>query len=420
MRFIYGKGWVYEAPAGDGTEGGAAGGGDGAALDGGDKTGGEGGVDGAGDVQLLPEGEGTPAGGEPKGEATPKQVPVTEQSLKAALDKGLGYDKEAKAAEELKAAETKAATELAAKIEAGGKHANGTPKLNAKGEPQDEAGVAAPVKKGEAKVKTSAELALKPEEEKLLAARTRERFGELIGTVKTLEGNVAQLTEKNAQLEHSREGIVSALKDTRTTPDGLMAYLEFNELVTSGNPGKLQEALRIVNEQRSAIAEMLGVEVEGVDLLAAFPDLKEHVENETMTRKAALEVAKSRRADASRTANDNNITAQKRARDAETKAVNDGLDAIEAWQKKLQGSDVDFKAKEGKLVDRVAAVIKNYEPRLWVSTLQMLYDGIVIEKAAAPKVPSPLRPSSPKPGAPQAKTLQEAIDAGLGYTKAVG
>jgi hypothetical protein len=415
MRFIYGQGWTqtYRAEAGEEGDAGAAAGAPAGGVDKGDGEGGEASLPQDGNDKAAPIEDGA-AGADKTKKDAPKEI--TTDSLKAELDKKLGYDKEAKAADDKKAEETKAAGELAAKIEAAGKHANGTPKLNAKGEPQDEKGVSG--KPAPVKAKTSAELALKPEELKQLGAKTQARFHEMVNTVKALETTNADLTAKNEKLVSAHQGISEALRETRTSQEQFIAYLEFNELVTSGDPKKMHEALRIVNEQRVEIMKQLGVEDDGaVDLLADFPDLAKDVEDERLPRERALEIAKQRRVEAQRTAHAEAGGRQREQQAAQEQAVDNGLNEIKKWQDKMLRDDIDYKAKEGKLISAVDGVIRNYPPRLWVSTLQMLYDGIVIEKAAAPvRGPKPLRPSGGKPGDPVPTNLHEAMWGSYGKT----
>jgi len=68
----------------------------------------------------------------------------------------------------------------------------------------------------------------------------------------------------------------------------------------------------------------------------------------------------------------------------------------------------------------VDAVMKTYPPNLWLSTLQMMYEGIEIQKAAlaSGKQNQPLRPSGATPGAKAPNSMLEAINQGLGYAGA--
>jgi hypothetical protein len=218
--------------------------------------------------------------------------------MKAAIDAGLGYTK-AKGQGEAGGDKTAAAKPAEKKPAAAGgdgketetHHANGKPKKNEKGESLDVEGKVVP--KQAPKVKTAAELDLKPEQKKLLAADTRIRFGELINTLKTHEVSIAKQTETIKGLTEARDALLGVMQETNTTQDELAGYLEFNALLKSKNPKDLETALSFIETQRATLYKALGREPKGgdIDLLAEFPDLKKQVDEEEITRAAALEIA---------------------------------------------------------------------------------------------------------------------------------
>jgi hypothetical protein len=93
------------------------------------------------------------------------------------------------------------------------------------------------------------------------------------------------------------------------------------------------------------------------------------------------------------------------------KAQDKGLADITAWTAELTRTDIDYKAKEEKLLDQVDEVIKTYPPNQWLATLKLLYAGIAVTKAApAPKKgEQPIRPSGAKPGAKAPQNMFEAM-----------
>lgn len=429
MRFAFGRGWVYqgendgeggEAGGGAGGEGAAGGDGEGgAAPDGGDGTGGEG-VAAAG------------AGGTKK-EDGPKD-------MLTAIDAALGYKKDAEgfrldaAGQRTHNPDGSSITDgtpekPAAKPAAGadGKetdthHANGKPKKNEKGEDLDDQGKAL----SKPAAKTSAELALKPEELKALSAKTQQRFGEMINTLKSHEGTIAKQGEQIKVLAEARDTIIGLMDEAGMKDEQFASYLEFHRMLQSNDAKELESALQMIEAQRVAIYTKLGKEPAGggIDLLKDFPDLQRKVDESEITREDALELARGRRAEAARTRasqhqqNQQKSEAHKAAefQQASEKALAD----IKAWSDGLAKSDLDYSAKESKLLDQLDGVLKEYPPNLWVPTLKRLYAGIVITKA--PETVGgdkrPLRPSGAKPGGKQPATMEEAISQGLGYTKA--
>lgn len=404
MRFIFGRGWVhvFDKTDGEGDGNGDAGGaaGDG---DAGGGTGDDAGTDaGADDVGAAGEKAADADADKGAGKGEPKD-------MLGAIDKALGYDKEAVAAEEKKKTDEASAT--AAAKAAAEKHANGAPKKNAAGDELDDKGQV--TKKAEpAKTKTSTELALSKEQLAALKPESRARFAEVITTLKSREAEIASLSEKMKPLAEARDSMISVLQETKTSADQLSAYLEFNRLLSSDKPADLRSALKMIEEQRAALYTALGEEPAdgGIDLLAEFPDLKQKVTDAQLTREDALELAAGRREKVAAEARAKQQGAQQQTvqnrKQAEQKAQQD----LETWCLGLSKSDIDYKAKEEKLLEQVDEVIKTYPPNQWVSTLKLLYSGIVIQKASPPnKGQQPLRPSGAKGGSKAPQNMFEAM-----------
>lgn len=421
-RFVFGRGWIFcDETNGEGDGNGDAGGaaGDGAAQV--DDAVGAGDGEGAGAADGADKGAGKKDGGPAAG--APKD-------MLAAIDAGLGYKKgpNGEALDALtgkpkvtpeKAGEKKGEQPPAGAVE---KHANGKPKKDAAGNELDENGAIVKAA-ATAKAKTAAELDLKPEEKKGLHAKTQARFSEVITTLKAHEGTIAKQADTIKTLSEAREAIVGLLQETRTTHEQFGQLLEFNGLLQSGDPKKIERALEMVEAQRLAIYKVLGREPEGggIDLLADFPDLKKQVDDSQITRAAALEIAQGRRDKAARdhAAQQQQQQQRQQTQTAEQRKQSEdkALDALTAWTTELTRSDIDYKAKEDILLANVEEVIAKYPPQQWLPTLKLLYAGIKITKAALPSGggPRPLRPSGAKPGAKAPVDMKQAIDQGLGY-----
>lgn len=420
-RFVFGRGWVYQEEADDGTKGGAgsddAGVDDGAA---GDDAGGDAGAAGAGAA-------GAKAAEQP-GAKTQEGAP---KDMKSAIDAALGYKKgpngealdplTGKAKEEKPAAPAKPPTDGK---ESDTHFANGKPKKDATGQALDDKGQV--VKQAPAKPKTAAELALKPEEMKGLHAKTSARFGEVITALKAHEATIAKQTQDIKVLGEARDTILGVMEEVNLSSEQFSNYLEFHGLLQSKNPKDLEQALTMIEEQRAALYKVLGREPAGggIDLLAEFPDLKKQVDDEEITRQAALEIAHGRRDRAARTAAENKQQNTQRTQQqtvAQRKQESESaLGGIEKWTAEVSKSDLDYKAKEDILLPQIAEIMKEYEPKLWLPTIKRLYAGITVQKAVAQTGgdKKPLRPSAARPGAKQAASMQEAIDQGLGYATA--
>jgi len=411
MHFIFGRGWVYQDETADG---GAAGGG--AASGAGD----EGGTD-------LGEGDPGEKGSEPgagQGDdqaaaaaAAQKKEEKPQGDMKDAIDAALGYKPAGDAAAKKKQEEDAAAAAGTKKPQAAEAWPNGKPRKSDKGEDLDDKGqVVKP------KAKTTAELTtLSDADKKALGPAAQARFHELSTALKERDTAIAAKDTAIKGLSVARDALLGIMQETNTTKDDLAALLEFNGLQKSGNRAEVEDALKWLDGQRVALLTRLGREDAGVDLLKDFPDLTKQVEDEEITRTAALEIATGRRDRAARQraedrGRQHDQTAVQR-KQVEEKALTD----IDAWTKQIAAQDLDYKAKEDRLLAKVAAVIKEYQPHQWLPTLKMLYEGIVIERTPAPaagdRLKQPLRPSGGSPGAPAPKDMKEAIDQGLGYAK---
>jgi len=366
------------------------------------------GSDGSGDAQTAGS-ETLPTGGTPaKGKE--KQAPVEAQMLdaiKAAIKPG---DTEAA---------KKAATDEAAKkaaLAAGKTEQQITEeKTNTEAAEKAKADAAATAA---LKGKKADDFMLKPEELKVLHAKTQERMHTLHRYAKDQEAVVAQQGETIKAMSAARDEILATFKEYRAEPDDLIPLLEVNLLVKTG---RYEEALKWVDTQRAGILKELGREAPGVDLLAEFPDLKQKAEDEQITRADAVELANARRREKA------SSEAAARARDERGKftaveeAQNTALISIERWCAGKSKGDIDYKKKEEKILTKLDAIIKKYPPQLWLPTLEQIYDSIEVVKEAAPinSGAQPLRPGGPKPGARQATNMEDAIRQGLGYPSSV-
>jgi len=288
---------------------------------------------GSGDAQTAGS-ETLPTGGTPaKGKE--KQAPVETQMLdaiKAAIKPG---DTEAA---------KKAATDEAAKKAAlaAGKTEQQITEEKTKTDAAEKAKADAAATAA-LKGKKADDFMLKPEELKVLHAKTQERMHTLHRYAKDQEAVVAQQGETIKAMSAARDEILATFKEYRAEPDDLIPLLEVNLLVKTG---RYEEALKWVDTQRAGILKELGREAPGVDLLAEFPDLKQKAEDEQITRADAVELANARRREKA------SSEAAARARDERGKftaveeAQNTALTSIERWCAGKSKGDIDYKKKE--------------------------------------------------------------------------
>lgn len=345
-------------------------------------------------AEALPAEDGTVAPPKPKTEAE-----VT-AGMAAEISKGLGYTKEG----EEDSPEAKAALQAAAKT--------------VDGKPVEKTPAKVPE---QPKAKTLDELQLTAVEKKAMHAKTQARFQEVFSTLKERTAEVERLTSERKGLAEARDTILGVLEETHTSNDELANLLEWNRLIKEGTSESMGRALQVLEVQRTALLKLLGREAPGFDPLEAHKDLQDDVEEARITRERALEIASHRtdksRADGKAAAEARALSASRQDAESRSAASQGALAKINAWASKVAGEDIDYKAKEGRVLAAIAGIVTKYPPALWLQTIQMLYESLPV--AVEAKLPAsgngPLRPSGAKGGGPAPNSMLEAISQGLGY-----
>jgi hypothetical protein len=378
---------------------------------------------GGGGVDGKPASD-NPAEGAPAAGAAPaKDAPA---DMATAIDQALGYAKkpdekppeqetpEAKAEREKKEGEENARKALEAKAAAGDQAA--LQQLEAKKLADEKA-----KREAAAKPKDLKALELTPEEKKATSAKTQARFNEVLGIARTERAAREAAEQQVVALAGARDAILNVLKETNTTDDDLAALLEYNRLTKSTKPQDLEGALAVIERQRGFLLKALGKAGPGEDPLTAHPDLQKEIEDLKITKERALEIAEARRREAiNRRAQERQQQDERSSSEAKAsakKAQETALSEIERWGQQQAASDLDYKAKEDRVLAAIEEVVREYPPHLWLPTIKRLYGAIVVQKAPAVpgKEQQPLRPSGAKPGGPAPKDMAEAIDQALGY-----
>jgi len=104
---------------------------------------------------------------------------------------------------------------------------------------------------------------------------------ELLEGVKSERGKerIKAVFAEKKQLEADITEFRELVKSTGMSAQEFATTLEFGRLVNSGDEKNIRVALEMIETQRAALYQKLGVEAPGVDLLAGHDDLKQAVEN---------------------------------------------------------------------------------------------------------------------------------------------
>jgi len=271
----------------------------------------------------------------------------------------------------------------------------------------------------DAKIKATKvdDIKLTDAEKAALTPKAHERFHTLH---KVAKANEDALVVANAQLTELRtrsEALTNIMKETQTGPEELGALLDYNRMLKTG---QFDDALALVEQHRAAIYKAMGREAPGVDLLADFPDLAARVERNEITRGDAIELGNNRRREAVRQQQENGQRQQQQHETQTLQQQQNALGQIEKWCNDTAQKDVDFKAREAKLMPQIEQIMQQYPSHLWLPTIQRLYETVSVPRETTfSQQTTPLRPNGAKPGPKAPASMFDAIRGGLGYSAGV-
>lgn len=233
---------------------------------------------------------------------------------------------------------------------------------------------------------------------------------ELLEGVKSERGKerIKAVFAERKQLEADITEFRDLVKSTGMSAQEFAQTLEFGRLVSSNDEKNIRVALEMIEGQRAALYQKLGVEAPGVDLLSGHDDLKSAVENMEITRDKALELAKLRKTQADQTARQTAETERAQSQEQYRQTVQSAAGAMETYlQTRAKEADHPARLKIiGEHFQNAANLqrfVQTFEPKQWTAALQMMYDGIVVPKAAPAAQPQPLRSRPTQLGTPAAQ-----------------
>jgi hypothetical protein len=239
-----------------------------------------------------------------------------------------------------------------------------------------------------------------------LKGRTRERFEKLTATLKTTR-------EEAQQARTYAENWRKTIESTQAPPEAVGETLEILRLIHSGDPAQMGQALDKMEQARANLAKALGRDLPGVDALDDFPDLREEVSAGDLTKKRALEIAATRRAQQAVQGRQQAQTAeQQRQQLIDTSAAE--VDALLAG---LKGTDPAYAARMSVLQPMLRSIAANTPPERWASAVRDAYAAVQVQTPPVQRVHQPIRPSPTGAGSSPGKapaSVLDAINAALG------
>jgi hypothetical protein len=185
--------------------------------------------------------------------------------------------------------------------------------------------------------------------------------------IETLKGlNVDSPEALNAILKDASVGLQweKAVMDSTANPQQLQSALGIIHAMNTGDPGLQRKALDAMLGECKAVAERLGVQIDGLtgDVLDKHPDLKQAVEAMDITRDHALELARRRAAEKNYEQRD--LQAQQRA---QQQAEAQRLEQVERQR-----------------VDELSETLKASDPHFAAKLATMQQNGTIAKIAALP------------------------------------
>ena len=244
-----------------------------------------------------------------------------------------------------------------------------------------------------------------------LKPKAQERFRGLV------EDNKSK-TEQLDKAEFALKEIHKTVSDSQMTPEEFGYLIDYGRMAVSKKPEELEYALQTAQNEIIRISQLLGKEVEGVDLLADQPELKKRVDDYELSREDALRIVKPERELASYKNAQDQQRDQQQVATKQQDVQQQSLDQVRAYMGKMKSTDINFSAKEARLVEQAAKVRQNYPPEQWPTVIQDLYETMSVDSSAQKQnlktsAPTPMQSTTSTVGSTVPKTMQEAVMLGL-------
>jgi len=282
--------------------------------------------------------------------------------------------------------------------------------------PRDSAAEATPPMMEEALSNTAsaAEPAVEAETEALLEGVTSERS----------RARIREIFAQRQQAEHDLNEVREMVSATGMSPQDFAQTLEFGRLLNTPDPANLQTALQMVEAQRATLCQRLGIERPGVDALADAPDLAQEVQNGTLSRERALEVARLRR--------DHQATQQRLAETTTQQQAQQQFEQTLAQGQQEIAHYLNQRAQEADHPIRMQAIqeyfaqpanvqqfVSTYAPQQWRHAVQWMYEQIRV--APQPKATvQPLRAAHTSLGTPQSNPQASTMERLMQHMDSMG
>jgi len=246
--------------------------------------------------------------------------------------------------------------------------------------------------------------------------RTQKRFRELSERAADAD-SLRPVAERGRQWEET-------IKSTGADPQQMGNALNYLSAINSGDPAAMGQAYDFMQQEMAWLAKQLGRPAPGYDPLVEHADLSKQVTDGDMTRAAAEELIRTRRATALQQDSQQRQRQQAEHQDMAQQAHQDALQQVGALGQQLRAADPLFEAKFKTIQPMVAVIQETLPPQQWAAAIQKAY----LAAPAPVSAPAPRQPAA-APNNParatgvdlsKAPTKENAFDFGVATAKAQG
>lgn len=221
--------------------------------------------------------------------------------------------------------------------------------------------------------------------------RSKSRWTELAERAK----QVPVLEQRATAAENSLAQVRTVIQESGLDPEEFGNVIQIGRLYKSNDAADLKAALEQLDGLRANVATRLGIEAPGVDILANHPDLAAEVEDMSISRERAIELAAARDLKARSTQQQQSSNELEQFKRNVTAAAAD-MEKQLAARASTPGHAEKMAFLNAKLADPEyqKQFVSTYQPNQWAAAMLMLYDAYnpPATSVTPPRPPQPLRP----------------------------
>ena|GEM_PF-1262662 len=225
------------------------------------------------------------------------------------------------------------------------------------------------------------------EEKELLAMAQNERS-------KARLQQVFKERKEGMQAKQSLGTLVQAFAEAGYDQDSVNTMLVLGRKISSNDPAQIREAIDALGRIRSNLCLQIGEEPLPFDPLTDYPDLKKQVEEYSITREQALQLAGARSIQAEQKARQEAAQRAQVEQAQMAERVNAGKAAIGNFFYSKRG-EMDYAAKMRALQahltpERVKHFVENVPPEMWAAQVEVMYNNIGTGSVRPANAPRPI------------------------------